>query len=187
MPKIVLRCAPSIKPILMLLKKTWQVFLCSGRLCRRSFLWLNIAVLSFLIGGCFTSSNKTLFATSGPGWQLTQGQAIWKPAGNHPELAVEFVLAKDSNGRNNLELTKTYLPVLLAQSTTNQWLIRFPSQKMAFDGHGRPPQRFLWLYLPDALAGNTLPAKIIFIHQTDGGWRLANRQNGEWIQGYLSP
>ena len=159
----------------------------SWRLCPRSFWWLTIAVLPFLAGGCLTSTHKTLFATSGPGWQFSQGQAIWKPAGNHPELAVEFVLAKDSNGRSNLELTKTYLPVLLAQSTTNQWLIQFPSQKMAFDGHGRPPQRFLWLYLSDALAGNTLPAKIAFTRQADGGWRLANRQTGEWVQGYLSP
>jgi hypothetical protein len=143
--------------------------------------------LPFLEAGCLTSPNKALFATAGPGWTFSQGQAIWKPAGNHPELAVEFVLAKDSDGRSNLELTKTYLPVLLAQSTSNKWLIQFPSQKMGFDGYGRPPQRFLWLYLSGALAGDAMPTKIAFTRKTDGSWRLANGQTGEWIQGCLSP
>jgi len=171
----------------MLLKRTCQLLWRSRRLCRGSFLALAMVALSLGAGGCLTYSNKTLFTTSGSGWQFSQGQAIWKAGEKRPELAVEFILAKDSSGRNNLQVTKTYLPVLLAQSTTNRWLIQFPSQKMSFSGHGEPPERFLWLYLSDALAGKTLPAKIAFTSQTNGGWKLANNKSGEWIQGYLSP
>jgi len=36
----------------------------------------------------------------------------------------------------------------------HNWLIRFPPQEMSFAGRGKPPTRFLLLYLPAALAVN---------------------------------
>ena len=155
-------------------------------LCARS-LFVGILALALLSGGCLTSPDRTLFTTNGPGWTVREGQVLWKPAGHHPELAGEIVLAQNVDGRATLQFTKTLLPVMLAQSATNRWLIQFPSQKLGFSGRGRPPQRFLWLYLPRALAGGALPEKISFTRKPDGSWRLANRQTGESLDGFLTP
>jgi hypothetical protein len=152
-------------------------------------LWA-LAVFGFLAavaGGCLTSPGKTLFTSGGNGWTIRQGQALWKPAGHHPELAGEIVLAQNPDGRSSLEFTKTLLPVVLAQATSNRWLIQFPSQKIGLRGRGQPPQRFLWFYLPVALAGQPMPENLDFHRQPDGGWRLANRRTGEWVEGFISP
>jgi hypothetical protein len=77
--------------------------------------------------------------------------------------------------------------VALAQTTKTNWLITFPSQRIGFSGRGRPPQRFPWLYLAAALAGEKLPEQILFARKPDGGWRLENRRTGERMEGFLSP
>ena len=156
-------------------------------LAHKHFLWLTLAALAWLGGGCMTSPEKTLFATTGSGWTVRQGQAIWKPGLKHPELAGEIVLAQNSDGRSSLQFTKTLLPVTLAQTTTTNWLIQFPPQRLGFTGRGQPPQRFVWLHLSAALAGKTLPEIYHFQRAPDGGWRLENRHTGEFVEGFLSP
>jgi hypothetical protein len=136
--------------------------------------------------GCLTSPDKTLFTTAGPGWTVREGQVLWHPGRSHPELAGEFVLAKNADGRCGIQFTKTLLPVLLVQTTKTNWLIEFPSRRLGFSGRGRPPQRFTWLYLAAALAGERLPEKIVFTQKPDGGWRLENRRTGETLEGFLS-
>lgn len=154
---------------------------------QKSFFWLVLAAFAVFGGGCMTSPDKTLFTTAGSGWIVRQGQAIWKPGLKYPELAGEIVLAQNPDGRSSLQFTKTLLPVTLAQTTTTNWLIQFPSQQLGFTGHGRPPQRFTWLYLSAALNGETLPETFQFTQSPDNGWRLENRRTGEFIAGFLSP
>jgi len=146
-----------------------------------------LVALMTLAGGCLTPSDKILFTTSGAGWIVRQGQVIWKPGQSHPELAGEIVLAQNPDGRRSLQFTKTLLPVALVQTTTNRWLIQFPSQKIGFSGSGQPPARLLWLQLPAALAGEPLPSGVTFTNRADGGWRLANPRTGEFVEGFLSP
>jgi len=153
----------------------------------KTLLGLTLAAWAWLGGGCITSPDKTLFSTSGPGWTVRQGQAIWKPGSKHPELAGEIVLAQNPDGRSSLQFTKTLLPVTLAQTTTTNWLIQFPAQRLGFIGGGQPPQRFVWLHLSAAIAGKTLPEIYHFQRAPDGGWRLENRRTGEFVEGYLSP
>ena len=74
-----------------------------------------------------------------------------------------------------------------AQTTRTNWLIRFPAGDMGFTGHGRPPVRFAWLFLPAALAGERLPASVRFKTKPDGGWRLENIRSGETLEGFLAP
>jgi hypothetical protein len=144
-----------------------------------------LITLTILAGGCVTDPNHDLFQTDAGPWHIRQGQFIWKPAGHHPELAGEFVLAESPDGRNSIEVTKTLLPVIRAQRTRDQWYIRFSTPALGFRGQGSPPRRFLWLYLPEALAGDNLPAPLAFSRHPDGGWRIANSDTGEWIDGYL--
>ena len=149
--------------------------------------WLTLAAFTLLGGGCMTSPDKTLFSTTGPGWTVRQGQAIWKPGLKYPELAGEIVLAQNPDGRSSLEFTKTLLPVALAQTTKTNWLIQFPSQPLGFTGHGRSPQRFVWLQLSAALDGKNLPENYQFTRSPEGGWRLENRRTGEFVAGFISP
>lgn len=152
-----------------------------------NFLWLTLAAFVLLGGGCMTSPDKTLFAATGPGWTVRQGQAIWRPGWKYPELAGEIVLAQNSDGRSSLQFTKTLLPVVLAQTTKTNWLIQFPPQQIGFTGRGQPPQRFTWLYLSAGLTGEKLPENFQFTRSPDNGWRLENRRTGEFIEGFLSP
>lgn len=156
-------------------------------IAKANFLRLALAALVLLSGGCMTSPDKTLFAASGPGWTVRQGQAIWRPGVKYPELAGEIVLAQNPDGHSSLEFTKTLLPVTLAQTTKTNWLIQFPPQRLGFSGRGQPPQRFTWLYLSAALTGEKLPENFQFTRSPDGGWRLENRRTGESIAGFLSP
>jgi len=156
-------------------------------LAKKHFFWLTLVALALFGGGCMTSPNKTLFSTTGSGWTVRQGQAIWKPGLKYPELAGEIVLAQNPDGRSSLQFTKTLLPVTLAQTTKTNWLIQFPPQRLGFTGRGQPPRRFAWLYLSAALTGKTLPETFQFTQSPDNGWRLENRRTGEFIAGFLSP
>ncbi|HUA38527.1 MAG TPA: hypothetical protein VMA35_09075 [Candidatus Sulfopaludibacter sp.] len=143
-----------------------------------------LAVLVFFCG-CQTTQN--LFTASGPGWHVEQGQALWRPKSGLPEFGGDLVLASNPDGRALMQFDKTPLAMVFAQVTTNRWLIRFPQQQLSFSGHGLPPTRFAWLYLPAALDGQPLPPPLLFGHNPDGGWRLENTRTGEILEGYLSP
>lgn len=145
--------------------------------------WL--ALLLFACG-CQTTT-RNLFTAAGPGWQVRQGQALWRPRHGLPELGGDLVLAEDGQDRSLIQFDKTPLSLVLAQTTSNRWLIRFPQRRLGFAGHGQGPTRFLWLYLPAALAGAPLPPPLQFERRPDGGWRLANPSTGETLAGYLLP
>jgi hypothetical protein len=79
------------------------------------------------------------------------------------------------------------MAILFAQTTSTNWLIRFPQRQMGFSGRGPGPKRFSWLYLPAALAGKPLPKPLHFENKAGGGWRLENPRTGETLEGFLSP
>jgi hypothetical protein len=128
-----------------------------------------------------------LFTASGPGWRVREGQAIWRPQAGQPELGGELVLACHQDGAWVLEFAKTPLVLVLAQSTGTNWFLRFPPGQASFAGRSPPPSRFVWLHLPAALAGDSLPPDCAFQRKPDGNWRLENRRTGEALEGFLSP
>ncbi len=136
--------------------------------------------------GCQTTT-KSLFTAAGPGWNVQQGQALWRPGHGMPEIAGDLVFAHDQEGRRLLQFDKTPMSMVAAQTTSNRWLIQFPPRQMSFSGHGPGPTRFLWLYLPPALAGEKLPSGLHFERKPDGGWRLENTHSGESLEGFLAP
>ena len=137
-------------------------------------------------GGCQTAT-KSLFTVSGDGWHVQQGQALWRPGRQFPELGGELVVASHANGSCAIEFAKSPLPLVLAQTTRTNWLVEFPPRRMSFDGRWPPPTRFAWLYLPAALAGDLLPSSFRFQRKPDGGWRLENTRSGETVEGFLGP
>ena len=149
------------------------------------FLWPVLLASLVLLCGCQTTQN--LFSASGSGWHVQQGQALWRPQRGLPEFGGDLVMARDGAGRCLIQFDKTPLAILFAQTTTNQWLIKFPQRQMSFSGRGPGPARFAWLYLPAALAGKPLPGPLHFESKPDGGWRLENSSTGETLEGFLSP
>lgn len=158
----------------------------SGRLrwfenCRVC-LWA--VLLPVIFCGCRTTN---LFTASGPGWRVQQGQALWRPENGLPEFGGDLVLAEDNNSRALIQFDKTPLSMVFAETTSNRWLIRFPQRQMNFSGRVPEPTRFVWLYLPAALAGKPVPSPLHFERKPDGGWRLENTNTGEILEGFLSP
>ena len=154
--------------------------------CHRGARWPIALALALLVTGCQTST-QSLFTISGPGWRIQEGQALWRPGRKYPELGGEIVVATHPDGRCLVEFSKTPLPLVQAQTTRTNWLIRFPPRQMGFAGRHSPPTQFGWLYLRPALAGEKLPAGFQFQQLQDGGWRLENVRSGETLSGFLAP
>jgi len=156
-----------------------------GRRLRHFLPSVFLAGLVFLCG-CQTAT-QSLFITTGSGTRVQQGQALWRPQSGLPEFGGDLLLVTDDAGRCLIQFDKTPMAIVSAQTTSNQWLIKFPQQQMSFSGHGPGPTRFSWLYLPVALNGKPLPEPLHFQLKPDGGWRLENSRTGETLEGFLSP
>jgi hypothetical protein len=149
-------------------------------------LGLALLILMPMSFGCRTGGNPA-FTTSGPGWRLREGQALWCPKKQMPEIGGELLVASHEDGRCLTEFSKSPLTLAVAQSGPIGWSIKFPPAGMSFSGAGKPPQRFLWLYLNAALAGKSLPKQIHFQRNSGDRWRLENIRTGESMEGYLAP
>jgi hypothetical protein len=156
-----------------------------GRLFR-PVLWLALLTIAMFSSGCQTAT-RSLFTATGPGWHVQEGQALWRPGREYPELGGDLVLASDENGRCLIQFAKTPMTLVSVQTTRTNWLIQFPPQRMGFSGRGPGPTRFAWLYLHTALAGEPLPPPLRFERKPDGGWRLENTRSGETLEGFLAP
>jgi hypothetical protein len=150
----------------------------------RRLAWLSLLVL---LVGCRTARETPLFKAAGPGWRVQEGQALWRPGRQFPELGGELVVASHDGGCCSIEFAKTPLPLVLAQTTRTNWLIEFPPRRMSFAGRQPPPTRFAWLYLSAALSGEPLPSGLRFRRKPDRGWRLENTRSGETVEGFLDP
>ena len=124
---------------------------------------------------------------SSPGWRLQQGQAVWKPTKNRPELTGEILLATRSSGEFFVQFSKTPFTLATAQLMNGQWQIAFGSGDQSWNGRGEPPSRFAWFQLRPALAGTPLSRDWQFEHVGTNAWRLENRRTGESLQGAFFP
>ncbi len=146
---------------------------------------LVVLTVTMLSVGCRTASEAPLFTATGPDWRVEEGQVIWRPGRKSPELGGELMVAHHPDGRWVVQFAKTPLPLVLGQTTHTNWLISFPGQRRSLTGDWPPPSRFAWLYLPAALAGESLPPALRFQRKPDGGWRLENTRSGETVEGFL--
>jgi len=108
-----------------------------GRLFR-PVLWLALLTSVMLSSGCQTA-NKSLFTATGPGWHVQEGQALWRPGREYPELGGDLVLASNEDGCCLIQFAKTPMTLVSAQTTRTNWLLQFPPQRMEFSGRGPGP------------------------------------------------
>ena len=74
-----------------------------------------------------------------PGWTVLQGQAVWRTKKDAPEIAGELFVATNPDGRSFVQFTKTPLPFVVAQTTTNSWQIHFVPNDKTYSGRGKVP------------------------------------------------
>ena len=162
-----------------------KLFHCISRHLRAFHpLWWLLTLL--ILAACRTVPQFAPVDLSGKGWTLMQGQAIWRSSRNGPEIAGELLVATHEDGRSFLQFTKTPLPFVVVQTTTNAWQIRLVADNRTYSGPDRPPAQLAWLQLPLCLSGINPPARWRWERFETGRWRLENNLTGEMIEGYLT-
>jgi len=151
---------------------------------RRAPYW----ALAVLLIGCRTTPKLPPINLSEAGWRVQQGQAVWKPDANAPELSGEVVWASNPDGRFFAQFLKTPITLVEAQGNQDAWKVSVPSQGRTISGSGgrSPSRRLGWVYLAWALQARPLPREWSF-RNTLEGWKLVNARTGEVIEGYLRP
>ncbi|HEY2953484.1 MAG TPA: hypothetical protein VGK40_12920 [Verrucomicrobiae bacterium] len=150
---------------------------------------MRLAVLLAALGAMAACRSVPLLPPSNfaePGWTIRQGQTVWRTGQDAPELAGELLVATHRDGRSLVQFTKTPLPFVVAQTTTNSWQVDFVAKNKTYSGRGAPPVRVIWLHLARSLDGNPPPKPFVFEKIPEAGWKLENRATGEMISGYLA-
>jgi hypothetical protein len=124
---------------------------------------------------------------SSPGWSVCQGQAVWKPSKNRPELAGDLLLATNINGNYVIQFSKTPFTLASAQVAEGTWQIKFGGGRHSWSGRGAPPARFVWFQLPRALVATEPPPPWKFTRRQDNSWRMENTRTGEILEGVFFP
>lgn len=116
-----------------------------------------------------------------------QGQAVWKPTRNRPELTGELLMAMDVHGNYFVQMSKDPFPMVTAQVSGATWQIEFGANQRRWSGEGDPPRRFAWFQLPPAISGNSVERGWTFERADTGSWKLTNPRSGEFLEGEFFP
>jgi hypothetical protein len=155
---------------------------------RRNFWWKTSVLLLglALASSCRTGPALPPVNVAEPGWKLQQGQAVWRPRREAPEIAGEILFATYPGQQTLLQLTKNPLPFVTAQTSGDRWQITFVPQGRKFSGTGTPSPRLLWVHLARALTGTKPPAPLHFELKGVQNFTLENPASGESITGFLN-
>jgi hypothetical protein len=156
---------------------------------RKNLKPISRAILLALIfcASCKTTHPLPPADFSAPGWRVQQGQAIWKPTQDRPELAGDLLLATNANGNFFVQFSKIPFPLATAQISGDQWQIEFGADAHSWHGRGQPPERFAWFQLPRAFLGAKPGGNWQFERVAGNSWRLENSQTGEMLEGEFFP
>lgn len=134
-----------------------------------------------LWAGCATRGPMPPLDLNGPGWQLRQGQAVWKKETGKPEIAGDVVIATNPNGNSYVQFSKT-LPLLSARRAPQGWQFDVPPENKHYSGSGEGPKRIVWLQLLSALEGREPRGYWKLIHPSDDFLALENDETGERLE-----
>lgn len=135
--------------------------------------------------GCRTLPSLPPADVSDPGWNLHQGQAVWRAKADAPEIAGEILYATNAMGRSVLQFTKNPIPFVSVQTSNELWQIEFVPQRRKFSGKGSPTARLIWVHLARALGGQKPMRALRFTPGQPGEFVFENRSSGERISGFL--
>jgi len=141
--------------------------------------------LMFLLG-CVTSGPMAPLDMSAPGWQVRQGQAIWKPDSKKPEITGDIVLAANPSGNSYLQFSKT-MPIVSAQTTPDRWSVEFPPENKHYSGGGTGPARLVWVQLLRVIEGRELKGDWRLIYPSKEFIALEDDESGERLEVHFQP
>ena len=144
-------------------------------------------VAGLLLSGCNTLAPLPAANLQEPGWQVRQGQMVWRHNREAPEIAGDLLVATQPQNprRSCVQFTKGPFPLLLTQTFDNAWEARVPAENKRYSGRGTPPHRLILLYLPSLLAGNPAPSGWWW-RSDQSQWQLNCPATGESLEGYLT-
>ncbi len=148
-------------------------------------LFVGLTLLLAASSGCRTGRPLTPVNLREPGWHVRTGQAVWHLPQGGREIAGEVLLATRGESEAFAQFSKSPFTLVTARSTPRRWEIEFPPQAKRYAGPGRPPRRLIWLWLARAVAGRPLDPGNWSWRDENGQWRLENRTNHEWVEGYF--
>ncbi len=146
---------------------------------------ISLAALLVCFTGCRSVPPFPVVNLSAPGWTVRQGQVVWRRTHHSPEVAGDILVATRPDGRSFVQFTKDPFPLIVAQSAPHEWEVKLPMQGQRHAGHGKPPKRLIWLWLPRALAGQALPRGWTW-HESSKGWTLEDTKSGQMLKGYFA-
>lgn len=146
--------------------------------------WLSLFLVSW-VAGCATAPPLQPVDLSAPDWEVRQGQAVWRPSQEAPELVGDILFATHPGG-SLLRFSKT-LPIVNARLEGRRWEADFPPRNQRFAGSGKPPKKISWFHLINGLEGRELPENWIFTGSAEGSGVLVNSRTGERIEVHFQP
>ncbi|MBU6399435.1 MAG: hypothetical protein KGS61_03875 [Verrucomicrobia bacterium] len=146
---------------------------------------LVLAVGLLLTGSCRSTPPLPPVDLSAPGWQVRQGQAVWRPTKSRPEVAGDLWVATRPGGDLFVQFAKEPFVLATAQVAGERWRIEFGAGRYSRRGIGQPPARFAWFELGRVLAGEVPHNGWDFMRLTTNTWKLENRRTGESLEGYV--
>lgn len=146
-----------------------------------------IGMFGIILAGCRTLPALPPADLDAAGWHIQQGQAVWQPPGQRPELAGELLMATNVSGSVFVSFSKPPFSLVTARIEGGRWQIDFGAGNYAAQGRDTPPARFSWFQLPRALAGAPIGGAWQYARFGANSWRLENKHTGEFIEGELQP
>jgi hypothetical protein len=151
------------------------------------FLLVTVLVMLAGLSGCHTAPPLPPADLRAPGWEIREGQVLWKPRRDAEGIAGEILIAIQKDKRAFVQFSKHPFPIVTAGVIPNSWELEIPTQGKRYSRRGKPPSRLLWFQLLRAIAAQELPGPWVWTSaNTEGAWRLENRKTGETLEGYFS-
>jgi len=136
--------------------------------------------------GCQTAPSLPPADLQAPGWEIRQGQALWKPKRDADGIAGELLIAIQKDNRSLVQFSKTPFPIVTAGIGPNSWELEIPTQGKHYSHRGTPPDRVIWFQLLKAISNGQLPKPWSWASPDgDGCWSLQNETSGESLEGYF--
>ncbi|HEX7861655.1 MAG TPA: hypothetical protein VF773_15065 [Verrucomicrobiae bacterium] len=131
--------------------------------------------------GCVSNRPLPPFDTSAPGWSVRQGQALWRPDEDKPEIVGDVVLSTHPDAGTFVQFSKT-VPILSARLAPSAWEFNAIAQQKVYSGRGSPPDRIAWLQALLVLEGAEAASRWTVARPSDKYLLLENSHTGERLE-----
>ena len=131
--------------------------------------------------GCSTPPKAEAVDLSAPGWTVRQGQALWKPGADKPEIAGDVVVSTHPTAGSYIQFSKT-LPIVSGRITSAGWEFENIAENKRYSGGGKPPKAIVWLQLLRAIDGQDISDRWTVARPSSDFVTLEDEFRGERLQ-----